>query len=146
MRKPIIAIIAVGAALMLTACSTTAGPQLAVMDEGGNAQLPDWVENPEGIPTIDLTLIGEYDDMTVYASRNDDDEWCVIAALAPLASENDWVVSTACGPAIYFGINGAEIRGGSSTRSGGALLLPDGYTGTIEDGWVRINDNLAVWE
>ncbi|MBH0083887.1 hypothetical protein [Salinibacterium sp. SWN167] len=146
MRKRTLATLAVGTALALSACSGASGPQLAIMEEGGNAQLPEWLEHDGRLPLTDLTKIGEVDDLIVFASRNDDGEWCMIAALAPTAEHEEWAAGTSCSSPALFAERGITVGTASQFSSGGAQLVPDGYTGPIEEGWVRVNDNLAVRE
>jgi hypothetical protein len=117
------------------------------MDEA-DAQLPEWAQHLEDLPTINLTYLGETGEITAYAGRNDDDEWCVIATLPPTpdGDGDDWLVSNSCVPEAQFAGYGAFVTVNGGGRGGGAHLYPDRYTGTIEEGWVRINDNLAVRE
>jgi hypothetical protein len=146
MSKKILATLAVGTALALSACSAASGPQLAIMEEGGNAQLPEWLEHDGNLPLNDLTKIAEVDDLIVFASRNDDDEWCMIAVLTPTAEHEEWAAGSSCSSPALFAERGITVGTGSQFSSAGAQLLPDRYTGPIEDGWARINDNLAVRE
>jgi len=146
MRKPTVVILAVVAALGLTGCAGASGPQLAVMDGGSEAELPEWLENDDLLPVIDLTKVGEVDDLIVFASRNDADEWCLIAGLAPTAEFEAWVSSSSCASPALFAERGITVGFGTQYRSAGVQLIPDNYTGTVEVDWVRVNDNLVVRE
>jgi len=146
MRKPAIVTLAIVAALGLTGCAGASGPQLAVMDGGSEAELPEWLENDGLLPVINLTKVGEFDDLIVFASRNDADEWCMIAALAPTAEFAAWVSSSSCASPALFDERGITIGLGNQHRSAGVQLIPDNYTGTVDADWVRVNDNLVVRE
>jgi hypothetical protein len=146
MRKPTIVILAVIAVLGLTGCTGASGPQLAVMDGGSEAELPEWLENDDTLAVINLTKVGEVDDLIVFASHNDADEWCVIATLAPTDEFAAWVASSSCTSPALFDEQGITVGLGNQHRAAGVQLIPDNYTGTIEADWVRVNDNLLVRE
>jgi len=146
MRKPAIVILAVVAALGLTGCAGASGPQLAVMDGGSEAELPEWLENQDRLPMINLTKIGEVDDLIVFASRNEADEWCIIAALAPTAEFDEWGASSSCASPALFDEQGITVGLGTQHKSAGVQLIPDNFTGPVEVNWVRVNDNLLVRE
>ena len=146
MRTPTIVILGVVAALGLSGCTATSGPQLAVMDGSSETELPDWIENQDRFPLINLTKIGEVDDLIVFASRNDADEWCVVAGLAPTAEFDEWVASSSCASPALFTERGITTGFGTQHRTAGVQLIPDNYTGTVEVDWIRVNDNLVVRE
>lgn len=84
--------------------------------------------------------------MTAYASRDENDNWCVIAIDAPSATGNgdDWGASSSCVPPATFASNGAMVSYSGGGRSGGAHFLPPGYHEQLEAGWVRVSPQLAV--
>lgn len=133
----------VAGAVALTACSGASKPELAIMEEAPT-ELPAWVSGPEGLPTNDLAHVADVDQSKVFASR-DDDNWCVLLAIEPTSEGSTGMTSAACAPAKRFASDGVWVEtGGSSTGLVGALLLPDDFSGEIEDDWERVNDNLAV--
>ena len=127
------------AAAAITACSGTADPQLALMAETP-AQLPGWFTNP---PIEDLAQVGSVDQLNVFAGRDGEDNWCVVLAIEPTTGGPDWMAASSCAPSERFAAEGVSVTI-SSTRDSSALLLPDDFSGQMEDGWERINDNLAV--
>lgn len=77
---------AVGVALVVVACSGasdlygTFEPRLEIMERGGQAELPDCIEVEPGadLPVTDLTHVADHDDASVFASRGEEDKWCVL--------------------------------------------------------------------
>lgn len=136
-------VLLVAAAAAFTACSGTAEPELAIMGETP-AQLPEWVSNSEDMPVKDLTHVADVDHLNVFASRDGEDNWCVVLAIEPTSEGSDWSAASGCSSSERFATDGIWVKTGSSTRFGGALLLPDDFSGEIEDDWERVNDNLAV--
>lgn len=132
----------VAAASAVTACSGTADPELAVLDEAP-AQLPEWFSNPSGVPIKDLAHVGDVDQLHVFAGREGQDSWCVVLAIEPIAEGSDGMAASSCAPSERFAAEGVWVTI-SATSDGSALLLPDDFSGQIADGWERINDNLAV--
>ncbi len=128
--------------MSLTACTGAAEPEMAIMGEEP-ATLPAWAGEAEGTPVADLTRVGALEYIEVFASRDKDDNWCVIMAIEPNPEGEDWSTAASCVTPEQFMDQGALVSGGGQ-RFGGALLLPDGFTGEIEEDFERINDNLAV--
>lgn len=133
----------VAGAAALTACSGAPTPELAIMGET-SAELPSWVGESEGLPVKDLTHVADSDHLKVFASHDDEDQWCVVLAVEPTSGGLDWAVGASCASSERFATDGVWVEAASSARDGGALLLPDGFSGEISDGWERVNDNLAV--
>jgi len=128
----------------LVACSGSAEPELAIMGDGRD-QLPAWVGDAAGLPVEDLTRVADVDGLHVFASRDGDSNWCVVLVIEPTSQGSDWGAASSCTPGQQFAEEGARVEATApSGRSGGALLLPDGYSGDIEEGWERVNDNLAI--
>jgi hypothetical protein len=133
----------VAGAAALTAC-TAAEPELAIMGETP-AELPAWVSESAGLPVNDLSHVAGVDYLEVFASRDNKDNWCVVLAIEPTSEGSDWAASASCAPSERFTTDGVWVEAAaSSARRGGALLLPDDFSGEIGDDWERVNDNLAV--
>jgi len=143
MRTPVVAIIAIGCALTLSGCVTSADALSGVAGEA--AEYPEWLDESLNLPTAELTLLRDDGEMIAYASR-DDDNWCVVAVLAPSPSGNgdDWGASASCVPLAIFADRGAIVSFSMSGRSGGAHLLPPGYNKPLKAGWIRVSPQLAV--
>lgn len=63
----------------------------------------------------------------------------------PLPDDPDgWSVSSSCGPPENFAAGDVWVQGGSPSRTHTAQLLPDNYTGDIDEDLEPINDNLAA--
>lgn len=134
----------VAGAVALTARSGPAEPELAILGEAP-VELPAWVSERAGLPVEDLTRVAEVDHLVVFASRDDEDSWCVVLAIAPTSEGSDWVAGASCAPSKRFAAYGVSVEATApSGRYGGALLLPDDFSGEIGDRWERVNDNLAV--
>jgi hypothetical protein len=144
MQRPIGVILAIGATLALAGC--VASPELQLDGSAEDAEFPEWIDDSSGLPSIDLTLLGEVGELTAYASRDDDNDWCVIAVLSPSPEGNgdDWSASASCVPPAVFATNGAIVSVGGGGHSGGAHLLPPGYNKPLGVGWVRVSAQLAV--
>ncbi|MGB3764742.1 MAG: hypothetical protein WA966_16140 [Ornithinimicrobium sp.] len=127
-------------AAVVTACSGTADPQLAIMDEAP-AQLPEWFSNPP--IEEDLARVGDVDQMHVFAARDGQDNWCIVLAIEPTARGSDWMAASSCASSERFAEEGVSVTI-SSTSDSSALLVPDDFSGQMANGWERINDNLAV--
>ena len=134
----------VAGAAALTACSGAAEPELAIMGETP-AEPPAWVSEPAGLPVNDLAQVADVDHLNVFASRDDEDSWCVVLAIEPTSERSDWAAGASCAPSERFATDGVWVEAAASSgRQGGALLLPDDFSGEIGDDWERFNDNLAV--
>lgn len=118
-------------------------PRMEIMD-AAPAELPPWISESARLPVNDLAHVADVDDFKVFASRDDEGQWCVLLALEPTSDGSDWAVGSSCAPSQRFATDGISIEASSSGRWGGALLLPDNFGGKIGDEWERVNDNLAV--
>ncbi|WP_010205509.1 hypothetical protein [Salinibacterium sp. PAMC 21357] len=146
MSKPIAAILAIGAALTIVLAGCVTSTELQSDGSVEDAEFPEWLDDDGMLPSIDLTLLGEEGEMTAYSSRDDEDNWCVIAVLSPSPEEHGygWSASHVCVPPEAFATEGAAVSVGGGGRSGGAHLLPPGYSEPLEAGWVQVSPRLAV--
>jgi hypothetical protein len=134
----------VAGAAALTACSGAAEPELALLG-GAPAELPAWVDEPDGLPVKDVAHVADVDHLSVFAGRDDAGQWCVVLALHPTSEGSDWGVAASCAASEQFAADGVWVTASPpSARFGGALLLPDDFSGEIGDDWERVNDNLAI--
>ncbi|MDN5790443.1 MAG: hypothetical protein L0H25_06185 [Micrococcales bacterium] len=134
----------VGAAIALTACSGAGEPELAIMGEAP-AKLPAWISGSAEMPVNDLTHVADVGHLKVFASRDDQDDWCVVLAIEPTSKGSDWAAAASCAPSARVAADGVSVRAvASSTRGGEARLLPDDSSGEIGKGSERVGDNLAV--
>lgn len=119
-------------------------PKLGIM-EGAPAELPPWASEADGLPVRDWTRVADVDHLSVFASRDDEGQWCVVLAIEPTRGRSDWVAGASCARSERFATDGVRVEVAlRSERWGGALLLPDDFDGEIGDDWERVNDNLAV--
>ncbi|MGV8858921.1 hypothetical protein [Rhodoglobus sp.] len=144
MRKQVATIVAIGAALTLAGCVTP--PEQQADTVVGDAEIPEWLGDSLDLPSSDLVFLGEDDGMTVYASRDEDGNRCVIAILAPSSTGNgdDGSASTSCVPPVIFAKEGAMLTVGGGGHSGGAHFLPPGFNKQLQPGWVRVSPQLAL--
>ncbi|MBH0083886.1 hypothetical protein [Salinibacterium sp. SWN167] len=146
MLKPRHFLLAAVVTLALSACITAPEPTVSAVDSNG-IEIPAWLDLAgTGHPARDLTWVGETDLLVALSSRNNADEWCVVLALKPAEGDPGVTTGSSCVSPAKFADQGVGIRIGNETVSGNARIFPDGYTGPIEEGWVRVNDNLAVRE
>ncbi len=129
-------------ALALSACANTAEPELAIMGATPTA-LPTWTVGADSLPDNNLTHVGTKERLDVFASRNDDDQWCVVLIIAASPEGEDGSSASACKGSADFAEGGAATSV-AGANPGGAWLLPDGFSGELLEGWERVNDNLAV--
>jgi hypothetical protein len=109
------------------------------------AELPGWVSEPAGLPVHELAHVADVGHLNVFASRDDEDDWCVLLAVEPTSEGSDWAAGASCAPSKSFSSGGVWVEAtASSGRHGGAWLLPDGFNGEIGSDWERVNDNLAI--
>jgi len=120
----------VAAGLLLTGC-TTAPPRLAVLDQPTSTRGPGDGVGP-------AHHIGDVNGATVYAARGPADQpWCVVIVL-------DTTEATSCTTDDTFARRGVTISVTNGTHAADATLLPDDFTGDLEDGWQMIGPNLAA--
>lgn len=127
----------------VSACSGAAEPRVGLMDES-SAQLPSSVGESAGLPVTDLAHVADVEHLNVFASRDDEGHWCVVLAIEPTSDGSDWAAGASCAPSERFATEGVWVEATSSSRGGGALLLPDDFGGELGEDWERVNDNLAV--
>jgi len=146
MTKPNIAAVAGVSALLFAACSGSEEPQLSVMENQTQVEVPAHVaELGDDTQMQDFTYVGEGEDFSVFAARRGQNDWCVALYNEPLADDpDDWSVSSSCGTPADFANGKLWVQGGSPSRAHTAQLLPDNFTGEIAEDLNQINDNLAA--
>ena len=134
------------AALLFAGCSGSDEPQLSLMDDQTQVEVPAHVaELGNDTEMRDFTYVGEGEDFSVFAARRGQNDWCVALYNEPLSDgSDDWSVSSSCGPPGDFANGKVWVQGGSPTRTHTAQLLPDNFTGEVADGLEQVNDNLAA--
>ncbi|MGY1845162.1 hypothetical protein [Modestobacter sp. SYSU DS0875] len=130
--------------LAIAGCSSSAAPELAVFDRPATTvdAVPDGVDLHQELG--ETRYIGEVQGARVYAAQGPADRpWCVVA-LTGTVEDGDWVAGSSCANdadfdqrGVWIGVGGAQVEGGT------ARLLPDGFTGELEDGWQIAGPNLA---
>jgi hypothetical protein len=135
--------VAAMAALALGACTGPAEPQFAALD-GTLGNTLNWKTTEDEPALEDTTLIGEVDDLRVFAARNSDGKWCAVITL-PETTDREPLASLACVPSDRFLSHGAILEMSDPSREVGATVLPDNFNGELGDKWERVNENLAVY-
>jgi hypothetical protein len=143
MSKSKLLIVAALAALALGACTGPAEPQFAALD-GTQGDTLNWNTAEEEPALEDTTLIGEVDDLRVFAARNTDGEWCAVITL-PETMEGEPFASMSCVASDRFLAHGAILEMSDPSREVGATVLPDNFSGELDNRWERVSDNLAVY-
>ncbi|TWH75134.1 hypothetical protein JD78_03685 [Modestobacter roseus] len=132
------------ALLALAGCSSSAAPELAAFDRPATTEdaVPDGVQLPAELG--ELRYIGEVEGSAVYAARGPADHpWCVVA-LTGSVEDGDWVLGASCADDAEFDRRGVWVAvGGAEVERGTAVLLPDDFSGELEDGWQVAGPNLA---
>jgi len=136
-------IVAALAALALGACTGPAEPKLAALD-GTQGDTLNWNTAEEEPALEDTTLIGEVDDLRVFAARNADGEWCAAITL-PETTEREPFASLSCVDSDRFLTHGVILEMSDPSREVGATVLPDNFSGELDSKWERVNGNLAVY-
>ncbi|KAE8763185.1 hypothetical protein [Georgenia thermotolerans] len=149
MGRPLRSAAVLAAVIMLatSGCTESAPPELAALDRpaGGTDALPAQIQPPEGLRTF--RYVGDSDAAAVYAARGPADRpWCVLLVSAqPEGKISTWPASSACTDDEQFARRGvATSVVGVSGEPAAALLLPDGFSGEVEQGWQIVGANLAV--
>lgn len=147
--RPTAAVAAVVAGLLVSACSASqavAPPRLAALDRPATAK--DALPDNAGVPLdeyANLRHIGQVDDVLFYAAQGPEDRpWCMVMVLDGPA-DNDAFSGGTCTTDDHFarhGLTGGLGRSDDSRVS--ATLLPDDFTGQLEDGFTIIGPNLAA--
>ncbi|MCZ2821082.1 hypothetical protein O2V63_12135 [Modestobacter sp. VKM Ac-2977] len=132
--------------LAVTACSTSAAPELAAFDRPATNEdaVPEYVDVD---PQLDeVRYIGAADGALVYAAQGQADQpWCVLVVVPRSVEGGDWVAGSSCAGGDDFAQGGVRIAvRDAQGREGEALLLPDDFTGEVEAGWEIVEPNLAV--
>ncbi|WP_127125377.1 hypothetical protein [Georgenia sp. SYP-B2076] len=135
--------------LAMTGCGSSqpaAPPQLAALDRLATAEdvLPDGRELPLE-EYSNLRRIGEVDGALVYAAQGTAEHpwWMVIVLDGP--AEDDAVAGGSWANDEDFTQRGITVSIGRGAGQGvTATLLPDDFTGQLEDGSTIIGPNLAV--
>jgi len=146
MKKTQVAAVVGVSAVLLAACSGSEEPQLSLMDDQPQVEVPAHVAAlGDDTDMQGFTYVGEGEDFSVFAARRDHNDWCVALYNEPLPDDSDdWSVSSSCGTPGDFANGRVWVQGGSPSRTHTAQLLPDDFTGEIADGLEQINDNLAA--
>lgn len=133
------------AALLLAGCSGSEDPELAIMNDSQEREIPERVKDVgEDMQMQNHTFVGEGEDFSVFAARDGQDAWCILLYNEPSPNNpDDWSVSSSCGTSGDLANGKVWVQGGSS-RTHTAQLLPDNYSGEIAEDLERVNDNLAA--
>ncbi len=129
----------------MTGCgaSRAASPELAVFDRPATADdaLPDGREFED---YDHFRFVGVVDAALVYAARGlEEHPWCMVVVLDG-PGEDDAVAGGSCVDEEHFASRGAFVGVGGNGRGVEARLLPDDFTGQLEDGWEVVGPNLAA--
>lgn len=151
-------------AVLLVGCAGAAAPNVSLMDdEQAQVEVPSHIEYFidnfyaievgqdhdddlfRGQDLENFTLIEAGEDFSVFAARDNEDNWCVVLDNKPLAEHpDDWTIGVSCASSENFSADGIRLQIETPTRMHTAQLLPDDFTGDIPDDLERINDNLAA--
>lgn len=138
---------ATSAVLAVGGCTASETPRLAAFERSATAR--DAV--PEGIDLNEtyreIRYIGEAGDALVYAAQAPTKQpWCVLVVLGEFVEDGDWVAGSSCADDAHFSQRGVEVTtSGPRGQRGAALLLPDDFTGEMQEAeWRLVEPNLAV--
>ncbi|MGY1855807.1 hypothetical protein [Modestobacter sp. SYSU DS0290] len=130
--------------LAIAGCSSSAAPELAVFDRPATAEdaVPDGVDLHQELG--ETRYIGEVQGARVYAAQGPADRpWCVVA-LTGTVEDGHWVAGSSCANDADFGQRGVWVGvGGAEVEGGTALLLPDDFSGELQDRWQVAGPNLG---
>ncbi|GEA86996.1 hypothetical protein [Cellulomonas cellasea] len=127
-------------------CAAPEPPRLAVFDRPAEAQdaLPRGIDAGQG--RGETRFLGEAGDGLAYVARGSGDEpWCVLLVL-PAGEGADGAVGSSCADDEQFAERGVWVSTGDRDgRGGAALVLPDDFTGPVDESeWRLVGANLAV--
>ncbi|MCZ2815246.1 hypothetical protein [Modestobacter sp. VKM Ac-2984] len=130
--------------LTIAACSSSAAPELAVFDRPATAEdaVPEGVDLPQEVGEV--RYIGEVEGSRVYAAQGPADHpWCVVV-LTGTVEDGAWVAGSSCADDTEFEERGVSATvDGAEVERGTALLLPDDFSGELQDDWQVAGPNLA---
>ncbi|MPV90240.1 hypothetical protein GB882_16325 [Georgenia ruanii] len=132
--------------LLMTGCGAsqaTAPPQLAAFDQPATAEdaLPDGRDFEE---FASFRRIGEVDGALVYAAQGPvEHPWCIVVVVDG-PTEDDAVAGGSCADDAVFARRGVSVEVGGLGQHRTATLLPDDFTGQLEDGWEVVGPNLGA--
>ena len=133
-------------ALFVTGCGASQAaspPELAAFDRPATADdaLPDGRDFED---YAEFRRIGELDGAPVYAAQGPSEHpWCMVIVLDG-PEEDDAVAGGSCADDEGFAQRGVFAGVGGNGRGVEARLLPDDFTGQLEDGWEIVGPNLAA--
>jgi hypothetical protein len=143
-----IGVIAALAMLTVSSCAPTAPPpELAILDSParGTDVLPAEVKIAEGVHTI--RYVGDSATSAVFAAQGPEDRpWCVLMLGGqPPGKVSTWTTNLSCADDDQFARRGVRVSvTGADGQHAAAKLLPDNFTGELNDEWQVVAPNLAV--
>lgn len=142
MTKAKIATVVGVSALFIAGCSGSEEPQLSLMDDQTQVEIPAHVaELGDDTQMKDFTYVGEGEDFSVFAARDSEDNWCVALYNEPLPDNPEgWHVSASCVSSQHFAEAGHGFR-----EEHWAAYIPHNYCPIISPArWIKTWNELTT--